>query len=146
LDETKTDQLPKKGVILTDGDTAPIADAAPKQTAQPNILPDSRLKSPKSPYAHIGLNWVQIYCANCGKEGGFVPEENCNFAFYICDPCAEKLGPLTGCYMEPDAVFWKKVNDAMIEKYGRVLEVPEIIEALKDENHMLSKLARERGK
>lgn len=112
--------------------------------AQPNVLPDSRLKNPKNFYQHIGLNWVPVFCANCGAEGGFVPEENCNFAFYLCDPCATKLGPITNTYMEPDAVFWQKVKAAQMEKFGRELTEPEIVEALKDDSHVLSKLAKER--
>lgn len=95
-----------------------------------------------------GGNWLYLYCANCGKDGGRVLETNLpeEFAFYLCDPCATKLGPITGYYMEPDEVFRVKVANAMMEKYGRMLEIPEIIEALKDESHILTKLARERGK
>ena len=73
-----------------------------------------------------------------------VPEEHCQFAFYLCDPCAERLGPITNTYMEPDVVFWQKVKEAQLEKYGRELTAPEIVEALKDENHILSKLAKDR--
>ena len=53
------------------------------------ILPDCRLKSPKGIAFHRSSNWVPIFCANCGAEGGFVPEENMTFAFYQCQECAE---------------------------------------------------------
>jgi hypothetical protein len=115
-----------------------------------DLLPNSLTRTPRVDIGMSGRggNWLYLFCANCGADGGRVKETDLpqQFAFYLCDPCAEKLGPITGCYMEPDSVFWKKVNDAMVEKFGRILEVPEIIEALKDENHILTKLARERGK
>ena len=41
-------------------------------------------------------------------------------------------------------VFWEKVNQAQLEKYGRILSPNEIVEALKDEQHFLTKLSRER--
>ena len=91
------------------------------------------------------VNWVPIYCANCGVSGGAVPEDTCNFAFYLCESCADKLPPIDGTYVEPDIVFWEKVRQAQLEEYGRELTNDEIIEALKDGNHMLSKLCRERG-
>jgi hypothetical protein len=116
--------------------------------SQPDILPDCRLKNPtnviRDAYAGMGLNWQPIFCANCGADGGLVPAENCDFAFYLCNPCAEKWGPIAGTYAEPDAIFFAKVKAAQIEKYGRELEPPEIIELLNDENSFLSKLAKER--
>jgi len=90
------------------------------------ILPDSRLKNPKRVTNHLGYNWIPIYCANCGADGGFVPEDNMNFAFYLCDPCAEKLPPIDGTYVMPDEVFWKKLEEAQIEKYGHLLSVTEM--------------------
>lgn len=112
--------------------------------AKVDVLPDSRLKQPKNIYNHIGLNWVPIFCANCGKDGGFVPEENCTFVCYLCDPCAEKLGPITGTYMEPDAQFWARVKAEQLEKYGRELSADELVEILKDGNNSLTKLVKER--
>jgi len=99
------------------------------------ILPDSRLHVPKrvvrgehktANYKNM-LNWVPIFCANCGVEGGFVPEETCNFAFYLCQSCADKLPPLEGTYVEPDVVFWEKVKLAQLETYGRELAAEEIV-------------------
>jgi hypothetical protein len=43
----------------------------------------------------------------------------------------------------PDEVFWQKVKDALIENYGRELTVPEIEAALRDENSVPAKLAKE---
>lgn len=108
------------------------------------ILPDSRPRVQKRVVRLGGLNWVPIYCANCGGDGGFVPEENCNFSFYLCDPCAEKWQPLTGTYCEPDTKFWARVKAEQLERYGRELEPYELVEALKDESHPLTKLCKER--
>jgi hypothetical protein len=74
-----------------------------------NILPNSKMKNPVGARLHKSLNWVPIYCANCGKDGGFVPEENCNFAFWLCDPCYEKHGTIAGTMATPDDVFWAQV-------------------------------------
>src|SRR5579862_9363720 len=108
------------------------------------LLPDSRTKVQKK-IVRIGLmNWVPIFCANCGADGGMVPEENCNFAFYLCEPCSEKWTPLVGTFMVPDEVFWEKVREEQIEKFGRLLEAHELVEILKDENNSLTKLCKDR--
>jgi len=116
------------------------------------LLPDSRLKDTgkgnvRLPFANVmPMNWVPIFCANCGASGGFVPEENCTFAFYLCNNCAEKWSPLAGTMAVPDEVFWEKVRQAQIEKYGRELSQQEIAAALDDEESVLSKLAKEAPK
>jgi hypothetical protein len=117
-----------------------------------DILPDSRLTQAKqvqrgehrTPGHKLMLNWVPIFCANCGAPGGAVPEETCTFAFYLCVPCGETWAPLAGTYLEPDVVFWQKVHEAQFEKYGRILTPEETVEALKHEQHLLSKLAKDR--
>ena len=109
-----------------------------------NILPDCRPKMPKSVTRLSGLNWVPIFCANWGTDGGFVPEEHCNFAFYLCDPCALKWSPLVDTMMIPDEVFWNKAREAQLEKYGRELSAPELVEVLKDDTHSLTKLCKDR--
>jgi hypothetical protein len=116
-----------------------------------DLLPDSRLKDNKGalrlPFANrMPMNWVPIFCANCGAPGGWVPEDTTTFAFYLCNPCAEKWSPLAGTMAVPDEVFWQKVRDAEMEQYGRVLSTPEVIEALNDPESVLSKLAKERPK
>jgi len=113
-----------------------------------DTLPDSRLKDSKGtvrlPFASIcTMNWVPIFCANCGAPGGWVPEETTTFAFYLCNSCAEKWSPLAGTMCMPDEVFWQKVKDAQIERYGRELTAPEIREALKDGDSILARLAKD---
>lgn len=138
---------PDSGTVLMD---EPTASETPKViSSHPDILPDCRLKQSKNvqhsvgPNA-IGLNWVPTFCANCGTSGPLTLEENITFFFYLCNPCAEKWGPIAGLYMEPDAVFFERVKQEQLEKYGRELTAPEVIEVLQDENSSLSKLVKER--
>jgi hypothetical protein len=111
---------------------------------KPNILPDSRLRETKGRVSVRGTTFVPIFCANCGADGGGVPEEHMTFAFYLCDPCAEKWGPIAGTYVEPDAVFFEKVKQAQLEKYGRLLTQEEL--AKLDGTGPLAVLAREAPK
>lgn len=79
-----------------------------------DLLPDSRARDGREVTRHWFLgNTVPIFCANCGKEGGRVPEENCTFAFWLCDNCVETFGPIAGTMMVPDEVFWQQVADDM---------------------------------
>lgn len=93
----------------------------------PNILPDSRLTKPGA-----GINrgaagtWQPIFCAQCGCEGGMVPEENMTFAFWLCNPCFASHGHITTTYVMPDEVFWARLVDEQREKYGRILTVDEL--------------------
>jgi hypothetical protein len=111
-----------------------------------DILPDSRAKTVKNRISIKGTTYIPIFCANCGADGGGVPEENMTFVMYLCNSCCEKWGHIAGTYAEPDAVFFAKVKQAQIEKYGRVLEPEEMVKALDDVNSTLSKLAREAPK
>lgn len=111
----------------------------------PNCIPRDRKNVRRLGY----MNWVPIFCANCGADGGMVPDPDDvgisgDFAFYLCQPCSEKWSPLTSTYLCPDEVFWDKVKKAQLEKYGRELTGPEVANELKDGDSMLSKLARER--
>lgn len=67
-----------------------------------------------------------------------------NFAFYLCVPCAEKWQPLVDTAVCPDEMFWRKIHDAQMEAFGRDLTEQEIIEALKDDEHILTKLCKDR--
>lgn len=91
-----------------------------------NVLPESRLSTSRVVVRRGGMNWVNVYCANCGKEHGLVPEENCTFACFLCDPCALKWGEQYGYAVMPDEMFWEKVMHEMTEKYGRGLTAIEL--------------------
>jgi len=114
-----------------------------------NVLPDCRLKTDFTPKRMMfvgAVAWVPIYCGNCGAEGGRVPVENTNFAFWLCANCESEWGVVAGTCCVPDDIFWKKLHEAQIEKYGRDLTAEEAIEALKDESNPITKLSKDRNK
>ncbi len=76
----------------------------------PAILPDTRAKRPTGGKCFQGRWWIPIHCANCGTPGGFVPEENMTFAFWLCEPCYETHGAIAGTMVLPDEIFWADVN------------------------------------
>jgi hypothetical protein len=104
-----------------------------------NVLPDCRLARTERTILRDGDGWVPVFCANCSVEGPQVPAKNCTFAFWLCNACAGKWGELAGTYLMPDEVFFKVVAE---ESAG--MAEHEIIEALKDDHHTLTKLARDR--
>lgn len=68
-------------------------------------LPDSRLKrlvAKVVPHKLWGMA-QKIYCAHCGHDGGWIPEQNSTFAFYLCDECWESHGHLTGLMSIPES-------------------------------------------
>lgn len=74
-----------------------------------NLLPDSRCLNPKGLIRSKAGTWVPIFCANCNKPSGMVPEENTTFAFYLCNCCVETHGAMANTLMVPDEVFWAEV-------------------------------------
>ena len=107
----------------------------------PTSLP--RHKKENHKLSGNGMVWLKIFCANCGTDGGSILENDYDFAFYLCDPCAVKYGEIAGTYSEPDAVFWEKLKHAQIEKYGRELAPNEFSEELKDGHSIISKLSKD---
>jgi hypothetical protein len=77
--------------------------------SNPRLLPDCRTKDPKGLIPSKVGNWVPIFCANCGKPGGAVPEHTTTFAFYLCDGCVETYGAIANTLMVPDEIFWKEL-------------------------------------
>jgi hypothetical protein len=75
------------------------------------ILPDSRAKVARNLKwsAAWGCMAVPIFCANCGRSGGFVPEEHCDFASYLCNDCVRDNPLPLGIYVTPDEMFWARV-------------------------------------
>jgi len=55
-------------------------------------LPDCRLAG-KPTIVRARMLWEQVFCANCGCDGGLVTAEWTPHVFYLCDACAS-LGPL----------------------------------------------------
>lgn len=104
------------------------------------LLPDSRAKVVRGIEFRGGVAWVPIFCANCGKSGGLVPEENMTFAFYLCDPCGATWGHLAGTLAMPDEVFWAKVKQEQIEQYGRELSPNELVQVVEADASPLATL------
>lgn len=113
-------------------------------------LPNSLTRDPKVDWtiSRPGFEWLYIFCASCGKDGGRVlktdiPNAN-EFAFYLCDDCAQKHGKIDGCYMVPDEVFFAKVREAMVERHGRVLNTEETLIEIDNTDSYLLKLVQDR--
>lgn len=107
------------------------------------LLPDCRLKTPP-----IGRNmgiagtWMPVFCANCGRDGGLVPE-NSTFLFYLCNDCAPTHGHIAGTMVMPDEVFYERLAEAQIEQYGHYLSPAEWGTVAEDPSHPLWTLLRE---
>lgn len=108
-----------------------------------NVLPDSRAKETRDRVFINGAAWIPVFCANCGKEGGRCPEENMTFMFYLCNGCFERYGHITHTYIMPDEVFYQKLRDEQLEKYGRFLTPAEIAAELENPKSGISLLAKE---
>lgn len=119
-----------------------------------HVLPDSRLHDPKGTVmvdwpltggGTVRLEAEMIYCANCGKEYGYVPRENTDFACYLCNQCVERWGLLANTYAVPDDDFCAAVAAEMEARFGRHLTEAELIVAAEQGNlgTALEKLARE---
>ena len=57
-----------------------------------------------------GCMAVPIFCANCGTDGGYVPEDTCTFACYLCNDCSRDHPLPLGLYVTPDEAFWAQVQ------------------------------------
>lgn len=113
-------------------------------TSKIDILPDSRPKEPKGRVFQGAVSWIPIFCANCGADGGLVPEENCNFAFYLCNACAQTHGAVPGTMMMPDQVFWEKLKQEQLESHGRYLNEIELAQVLEADASPLATLLKSR--
>jgi hypothetical protein len=115
------------------------------------IPPDSRLRDRSRhivrglfPLLGVKINWIRIFCANCGKWHGYVPEENCDFVCWLCDDCADRWGTELATMLIPDQVFWQKVRYEQLERYGRLLSASELQVAAESTCTPLGKLLRDR--
>jgi len=113
-----------------------------------DLLPDSRLASPtgviRIEFGNWGrINMQPIFCANCGKLGAYVPEENMTFAFWLCNGCEAQWATLAGTYTTSDEQFYATVAEEMIETYGHYLTEPEVMAAEQSTTGSLSTLLKE---
>jgi hypothetical protein len=108
------------------------------------ILPDCRMKDRRQfSQTILGLS-VPIFCANCGRRGPDVSEENCTFAFWLCNPCFEAHGAETLGTVMPDEVFFEKVKQEQLEAFGRFLTEAELITIVEADASPLATLLKER--
>jgi hypothetical protein len=108
-----------------------------------DILPDSRAKETKARiFTQIGT-WIPVFCANCGADGGSVPEENMNFVFYLCAKCAETYGQIAGHMMMPDEVFFERLKQEQLAAHGRYLTQLELAKVVEEDASPLAKLLKE---
>jgi hypothetical protein len=112
----------------------------------PDLLPNSLEKFPKEDRS-LGLagTWFVLFCASCHKEGGRVMDTYlpAQYAFYLCNECADKYGEVAGCTKTPDDIFFEKVASAMREEYGGILTEKQVLIELDNSHSPLSKLERE---
>lgn len=109
------------------------------------LLPDSRTLRPTKGRYQLGAWWIPVYCANCGKECGLVPEKYTTSTFFLCDlRCSEEWGGEARQAASPDAAWHQRVVDEQLELCGRLLTPSEFIAALGDVNHPLTRLIRDR--
>jgi len=74
-----------------------------------------------------------------------VPEENMTFLFYLCNTCAETYGAIANTMMMPDEVFWERIKQEQLEKYGRFLTEQELVAVMQEGTSALSRLIKEGG-
>lgn len=104
-----------------------------------DLLPDCRRQRvPAGVNRGVLGTWLPVFCANCGTDGGLVPEGATTFCFYLCNACAATYGQIANTYMMPDEVFFQQVAEAQLETVGRYL-TPQEWERL-DASHSLIKL------
>lgn len=123
------------------------------RTAAIELLPDCRLTTPKRTTRIVNklgsINYTPLFCANCGADGGMVPEyvpqvQGYNFAFYLCDPCAEKWSALAGTMLIPDQAYWLKLREMQMSDYGHELTSEEVVIELQNPTSKLSRFVSER--
>jgi hypothetical protein len=109
-----------------------------------DILPESRTRDRKGGVQTANGWYLPIYCANCGKRWGMVPEKHITFAFALCDSCHETHGTPAHFHMEPDQVFWKRVQEAMLDEKIDSLTEQEMKQRADDPSSKIGKLLKER--
>lgn len=100
-----------------------------------DILPDSRLKDPKGivmcdwPMGNgktVRLCMEPIFCFNCGKPNGYVPQHIMSFVSWLCLDCSVTWGKEASLHSSADEEFWKAVENEMVAKFGKGLTQKEL--------------------
>jgi hypothetical protein len=86
----------------------------------PELLPNCLTREAPTDWnaSRVGIERIRLYCANCGKFESWVNRTDLSkeFAFYLCNPCAEKYGDIPNHLMVPDEVFWNNLKQETEEK------------------------------
>lgn len=106
-----------------------------------HLLPDSRTREVRGVVRSPHGNLVQIFCANCGKPWGQVPEKMITFAFALCDACAEAYGDIAYTYKEPDEVFWARAAEVMAEE--EIMSTEDLVLKVENPSVSLASLIRD---
>lgn len=108
------------------------------------ILPECRTRDRRGAVQSRDGWWVHIYCANCGRPQGFVPERFITCTFALCDRCCDRHGTPASMYVESDAAFRERVRAAMLdERIDRLTEI-DMRQHVDDASSRIGKLLRER--
>jgi hypothetical protein len=60
-------------------------------------LPDCRLRTREKVTMQRGnMTWEAVYCANCGKQDGWLTADWSPHIFCLCNDCAQKMSPPAG--------------------------------------------------
>lgn len=109
-----------------------------------DVLPDSRAKDRKGVISGPnGVNYVPIYCINCGKSAGMVPEKLITHVTALCDEgCAGKYGDLAATYRDADEIFRENLGEAL-GPLGRTVTLGQLEAMLEEPSPALAALARD---
>jgi hypothetical protein len=131
-------------VLQSDGVDAPVIDKL-----KADVMPDSRTRTiytPRGAQPSVLGWWVPIFCASCGVEGGRVPQENMDFAMWLCNPCFARYGEIMGMMVMPDEVFWEKLKQEQLTTYGRFLSNDELVSIVEADATPLATLIKTQGR
>lgn len=108
------------------------------------LLPDCRARQSRAVSRGGQGMWRPVFCANCGTDGGLVPEEGVTFLFYLCNACAETYGAIAGTMLMPDEVFFETLRQVQLEEHGHYLTPAEWQVVGEDPTHPLWTILRDR--
>lgn len=114
-----------------------------------DVLPDSRARSRKGAIYVDGLWYVPVYCINCGKRYGLVPEKHVTHVVALCDTggCVEKYGAQASHqWVDPDAHLRANLAEAtaaIAGKLGRPVTAQELVRMASEPPAGLAAAARD---
>jgi len=64
------------------------------------------------------------------------------FLFYLCNQCVETHGQVAGTMLMPDEIFFEKLKQEQLDKYGRYLTQEELARVVDADDTPLAKLLK----